>query len=120
MRGRVDHKDGATCLIVQEVEEFDPTPEEMAAAEARAARLEAERARTFKVPIDAARVPATVLDDLKHVFESFPGESEVVLVMRTASGDRRLRLGPAYKVTPSTGLRAELDRLLGDATLSAA
>ena len=40
--------------------------------------------------------------------------------MRTASGDRRLRLGEGYRVTPSTGLRAELDRLLGDATLSPA
>ncbi len=120
VRGRVDHKDGATCLIVQEVEEFNPSPEEMAAAEAQAAKVEAERSRSFRVPIDAARVPATVIDDLKHLFENFPGESEVVLVMKTASGDRRLRLGPAYKVSPSTGLRAELDRLLGDATLSAA
>jgi DNA polymerase III subunit alpha len=120
VRGRVDHKDGATCLIVQEAEEFAPTPEEMAAADAQVAKRQAERDRVLRVRVDAARLPATVVDDLKHLLENFPGESEVVLEMRTASGDRRLRLGEGYRVTPSTGLRAELDRLLGDAALSAA
>ena len=33
VRGRVDHKDrGETKLVVQEVEPFEPTPEEIAAA----------------------------------------------------------------------------------------
>ena len=33
MRGRVDHKErGETKLVVQEVEPFEPTPEEIAAA----------------------------------------------------------------------------------------
>ena len=120
VRGRVDHKDGATCLIVQEAEEFQATPEELAAAENQVAKRAADRERVLRVRVDAARLPATVVDDLKHLLENFPGDSEVVLEMRTASGDRRLRLGEGYRVTPSTGLRAELDRLLGDATLSAA
>jgi DNA polymerase III subunit alpha len=120
VRGRVDHKDGTTCLIVQEAEEFAPSEEEVAAAEAQAAAREAARKRVVKLRIDAARLPATVLDDLKQVLESFPGESEVELVMSTASGSRRLRLGDAFRVKPGAGLNAELDRLLGDATLSAA
>jgi DNA polymerase-3 subunit alpha len=120
VRGRVDHKDGATCLIVQEAEEFQATPDEVAAADAQAAKQAAARDTVLRVRVDAARLPASVVDDLKHVLENFPGDSEVVLEMRTASGDRRLRLGEGYRVTPSTGLRAELDRLLGDATLSAA
>jgi DNA polymerase-3 subunit alpha len=61
-----------------------------------------------------------VLEDLKQLLERFPGDSEVVLHMRTASGERRLRLGNGYRVAQSSGLRAELDHLLGDATLSAA
>ena len=37
VRGRVDHKDrGETKLVVQEVEPFEPTPEEIAAAGAAA------------------------------------------------------------------------------------
>jgi DNA polymerase III subunit alpha len=120
VRGRVDHKDGATCLIVQEAEEFAPTPEELAAADTQTARRAADRERVLRVRVDAALLPASVIDDLKHLLERFPGDSEVVLEMRTASGDRRLRLGDDYRVAPSVGLRAELDRLLGDATLSAA
>ena len=37
VRGRVDHKDrGETKLVVQEIEEFEPTPEEVSAAQAAA------------------------------------------------------------------------------------
>jgi DNA polymerase III subunit alpha len=71
------------------------------------------------VRIDAGRLPASVLGDLKHLLASFPGESEVVLEMQTSSGPRRLRLGPGYRVAPSTTLRAELHNLLGEAALAA-
>jgi DNA polymerase III subunit alpha len=120
VRGRVDHKDGATCLIVQEAAEFDPTPEELASAESQAAARATARRQVLRLRVDAARLPATVLDDLKHLLERFPGDSEVVLVMRTATGDRRLRLGEGYRVSVNTGLRAELDHLLGDAALTPA
>jgi DNA polymerase-3 subunit alpha len=120
VRGRVDHKDGVTCLIVQEASEFEPTPEELASAEAQAAARAAARQQVLRLRVDAARLPAAVLDDLKHLLERFPGDSEVVLVMRTATGDRRLRLGDGYRVSVNTGLRAELDHLLGDAALTPA
>ena len=45
VRGRVDHKDrGETKLVVQEVEPFEPTPEEIAAAGAAPVDLPAARA----------------------------------------------------------------------------
>jgi DNA polymerase-3 subunit alpha len=69
--------------------------------------------------VDAARLPATILDDLKHLLETSPGESEVVLEMRTATGARRLRLGSGYRVTPSRALLADVHHLLGDAALAA-
>jgi DNA polymerase III subunit alpha len=119
VRGRVDHKDAATtCLIVQEAEPFEPVAEEVEAARQRAGRpLAAPEA--VHVRIDAGRLPASVLGDLKHLLASFPGESEVVLEMQTSSGPRRLRLGPGYRVAPSTTLRAELHNLLGEAALAA-
>jgi DNA polymerase-3 subunit alpha len=120
VRGRVDHKDGATCLIVQEASAFDPTPDELASAEAQAAAHAAARRHVLRLRVDAARLPATVIDELKVLLESFPGDSEVVLEMRTATGERRLRLGDGYRVTPNSSLRAELDRLLGDAALTPA
>ena len=56
VRGRVDHKDAdKTCLVVQSVEPFEPTPEEI---EARAGRPR-RRARSGPLPLhvrlDAAR-----------------------------------------------------------------
>jgi DNA polymerase-3 subunit alpha len=119
VRGRLDHKDATkTCVIVQDVKRFEPTAEELEAAEAKAAATVIPRA--LRLRIDATRLPASVIADLKHLLETFPGESEVVLEMRTAAGPRRLRLGNGYRVDPSAGLRAELAQLLGPAELTAA
>jgi len=120
VRGRVDHKDREkTCLILQEATAFAPSEEEVAAAREDAARS-ARSPEPLCLELDAAGLPASILDDLRHVLESFPGEAEVVLDMRTAAGRRRLRLGPDYRVSPSAGLRAELDALLTSAAAAPA
>ncbi len=119
VRGRVDHKDATkTCVIVQDVTRFEPTAEELEAAEAKAAETVIPRA--LRLRVDATRLPASVIDELKHLLETFPGDSEVVLEMSTAAGARRLRLGNGYRVEASAGLRAELAQLLGPSELSAA
>jgi DNA polymerase-3 subunit alpha len=119
VRGRVDHKDATkTCVIVQDVTRFEPTQEELEAAEAKAAATVIPRA--LRLRIDATQLPASVIEELKHLLETFPGESEVVLEMSTAAGPRRLRLGNGYRVDPSAGLRAELAQLLGPAELTPA
>ncbi|MDX6668820.1 MAG: polymerase subunit alpha, partial [Solirubrobacteraceae bacterium] len=123
VRGRVDHKDATkTCVVVQEAEPFEPTQEEVAAARAKArppAAAAAVAAGPLRVRVDAARLPASVIAELKHLLENFPGESEVVLEMETSGGARRLRLGREYRVNASPSLRAELHHLLGDAALAA-
>jgi DNA polymerase-3 subunit alpha len=120
VRGRVDHKDATkTCVVVTEAERFAPTEDEVAQARAQALARE-EAARPVHLRVDATRLPASVIDELKHVLENFPGEAEVVLEMATTAGERKLRLGPEYRVTPSPSLRAELHQLLGDATPTAA
>jgi len=48
--------------------------------------------------VDAARLQATVIDELRDVFERYPGESEFVLEMDTRAGLRRLRFGADYRV----------------------
>jgi len=115
VRGRVDHKEaGKTTLVVQEAELFDPGADEIEAARAQAATRAAGPSQ-LRLRLDAARLPASVVDELKHVLENFPGESEVVLEL----GERTLRLGPGFRVTVSAGLRAELDSILGSAALAA-
>jgi DNA polymerase-3 subunit alpha len=117
VRGRVDHKErGETKLVVQEAEAFEPTD-----AERRAARREHPAAAEgpLVLHIDAADFPPTLFDELRSVLANFPGESEVLVRMRTRAGTRELRLGREYRVAPSHGLRAELDSLLGPQALAA-
>jgi DNA polymerase-3 subunit alpha len=123
VRGRVDHKEaGKTCLVVQSAEAFEPTGEEVQRAErnASAARAAVAQAQPVRLRVDATRLPASVIDELKHVIGNFPGPAEVVLEMDTATGPRHLRLGDAYRVAPTPTLRAELEQILMPASLAVA
>jgi DNA polymerase III subunit alpha len=120
VRGRIDHKEaGSTSLVVQDAEPFDPTPEEIEAAKAKAAKL-ARGPEPLRLSLDATALPATILGDLKDLLEQHPGESDVVLDVTTPAGPRTLRLGRGYRVAPTPGLRAGLAELLGDALGAAA
>ncbi len=121
VKATVDHGEGGKLTLkVNEVTPFDPSDAEIARATAKAAELAAARApRPLCLRVDAGRLPATVIDELKRVFEDFPGESEVVLEVHTRTGPRRLRFGSDFKVAGrNAALKAELDRVLGDARLA--
>jgi DNA polymerase-3 subunit alpha len=119
VRGRVDHKDAdKTCLVVQTAEPFHPTPDEIEAARAQAATRRIGPL-PLHVRLEAAGLPASIIDDLKHLLANYPGESEVVLEVQMSGGDpRRLKLGPSYRVAPTPTLRAELEQVLGPAALA--
>jgi DNA polymerase-3 subunit alpha len=122
VKGRVDHKDRTrTCLIVQSVERFEPTRKELQKAEAKAQEEAAKGpASALRLRLDAAALPATVIDELRDLLISFPGESEVVVELSTRAGPRMLRLGSEYRVERSASLRSELEDLLGSAILAPA
>jgi DNA polymerase III subunit alpha len=121
VRGRVDHKDAAkTCIVVQEAEKFEPSEEEIARAREQAKAIPVGPP-PVRLRLDPTALPATVIDDLKQLIATFPGESDVVLEMRTSRGPRTLRFGPEFRVAASNAaLHAELDELLGAALLDAA
>ena len=107
VRGRVDHKEpGQTSLVVAEAEAFEPVAGHSSP-------------QAVVIRLDAARLDAGLLSDLKAVFEVFPGESEVLLEMDTREGVRRLRFGSGYRINPSPALHAELDQLLGTHAIAA-
>ncbi len=108
VRGRVDHKEGQSCVVAQTVEPFCPDAAHI--ERARLAAVTAAVPRLLHVQVEARRLSSDALIDLRHLLSTFPGESEVVLEL---SADRRLRLGADYRVEPSPGLRAELEHLLG-------
>jgi DNA polymerase-3 subunit alpha len=130
VRGRLDHKErGETKLVVQEIEPFDPTPEEIAAAGAPPVAIEAARrpragaqvvpAGPVVIKVDARACDEALIAELKALLEEFPGHTEVLLEMATTAGSRRLRFGAGYRVSMSGSLRAELDELLGPEALVA-
>ncbi|HEY1358745.1 MAG TPA: DNA polymerase III subunit alpha [Thermoleophilaceae bacterium] len=113
VRGRIDHKErGETKLVAQEVEAFEPTPEEVARATEEAAAPPPPKRLTLQVP---AGVSEAFLEELKEVVRSFPGDHELQL----AVGARRLCLGPDYRVSADSACRAELDALHSAARLVA-
>ncbi|MDP9378429.1 MAG: DNA polymerase III subunit alpha [Actinomycetota bacterium] len=120
VRGRVDHREaGKVCVVLQDVERFNPSDAEIERARVDAAKA-AEPPPALVLRLDAARLPAAVIDDLKRLFVDYAGESDVVLEMHTRSGRRRLRLGQEYRVAArNAALKAELDRLLGSAAAPA-
>ncbi len=119
VKAKVDHKDpGRTSLVVNSIERFEPTAEEISFAEAEAAKAPVAQATAFKLRLNAAVLQASILGDLRELLVNFPGESEVVIELATSQGARHLRLGENFKVTrQDASLHAELDRLLGAAII---
>jgi DNA polymerase-3 subunit alpha len=116
VKGRVDHKEaGKTCLVVQSVEGFAPSREEIekAAAEARTAAQTAQAlARPVQLRVSAASLSSDAIDGLKQAIEDFPGAAEVVIDIDTKAGVRRVRLGKEFRVQHTPTLRAELEHVL--------
>ena len=66
--------------------------------------------KALKRRVDAAQLPSTVIEDLRDLFERYPGETEFVLEMHTRTGLRRLKFGAGYRVSgarrgPARGAR---------------
>jgi DNA polymerase-3 subunit alpha len=117
VRGRVDHKDrDKTCIVAQQIERFEPSAEEVRVAteqEAVAVRVP----EALRLRLDAGALPATAVGDLKELLCGFPGDCDVVIELATSRGQRRLRLGPEFRVERCASLHAELDALLGAAIM---
>jgi DNA polymerase III subunit alpha len=131
VKGRVDHKEaGKTCLVVQSVESFSPSQEEIERARAKADAAGDRRgggsgsggglAEPVHLRVDVAALADTAIDDLKQAIEDFPGSAEVVLDVDTSAGRHRLKFGEAYRVQHTPTLRAELEHALAPVVPSAA
>jgi DNA polymerase-3 subunit alpha len=107
VRGRVDHKEeGETKLVAQDVEAFEPTPEEVLQAAELATHEPVVRRLNIQVSPD---VPDTFLEDLREVVSHHRGDHELLLTV----GERQLLLGPEFRVSADGACRAELAGLTG-------
>ena len=95
VRGRVDHKEaGKVCIIVQDVDKFEPTDAEIDARQGpggQAAPPPSRRRSGAASTPPSSRRPS--IDDLRELFERYPGDCEFVLEMHTRTGLRRLKFG---------------------------
>jgi DNA polymerase-3 subunit alpha len=116
VKGRVDHKEaGKTCLVVQSVEGFSPSAEEIerARTQARSAEQTARAlARPVRLRFSAGDLTRSAIEELRQAIEDFPGAAEVWIEMETSAGLRRLRLGKEFRVQHTPSLRAELEHAL--------
>jgi len=114
VRGRVEHKEeGEIKFIAQDVEAFEPTAEEVVAAEVLAAA--APVAKRVTIDVDPG-VPDSFLHELRDICANNPGDHELLLVV----GRRSLLLGESYRVAASGSCFAELEQLPGTARRAAA
>ena len=121
VRGRVDHKDASkVCIVVQDVDRFDPSDAEI--EKAKAAMAERRRARGAQarssVRVDAARLRGDRHRRPARPVRALPGRDRVrardAHPHGPAAAPLRRRLPGRRRAT--RGLRAELRRLLGDAS----
>ena len=118
IRGRVDHKEaGKSCIIVQDAERFTPSDAEIEKAKEQLARRVANAVpNDVRLRVDAARLQPAVIEELRDLFERYPGDQQFVLEMHTRAGVRCLRFGDGFKVAGrDAGLQSELRNLLGSA-----
>jgi DNA polymerase-3 subunit alpha len=109
VRGRVDHKEaGETKLVVQDVEVFEPTHEEVEDAKREAAAVAAAPPKRVTVSLPG-ELPVHFIQDLKDLVDHHRGEFELMLRI----GERSLLLGPDYRVADSASFRSELEELTG-------
>jgi DNA polymerase III subunit alpha len=102
VKGRVDHKEGETKLLAQDVKPFD----------AVAAR------REVRLRIDATQVPAGTIAQLRDLLADFPGDSQVFADCVTSQGKVIVAFGPKFRVKPAPDFYAEVRALLGESALA--
>jgi DNA polymerase-3 subunit alpha len=116
VKGRVDHKEaGSTCLLVQSVQRFAPSQEEIerARGKAKAAAAQAQaQARPVRLRLSAAELTSATIQALKETLGDYPGEAEVYVEVQTSEGTRSLKLSGDYRVSHTPSLIAELDGVM--------
>jgi DNA polymerase-3 subunit alpha len=101
VKGRVDHKEGETKLLAQEISGFES--------------VQARHPVTLRIV--ASRAPAGTIGDLKALLGDYPGENPVQVECITSTGSVRLKLGTGFRIQPDADFFAELKALLGEAVL---
>ena len=114
VRGRVDHKEaGETKLVAQEVEAFEPTEEEVAARGRGGGR------RADRPAADAPRVARACRRASSRTSRRWSPTTRASTSCCSPSGERRLVLGPDFRVSANERLPSRAVGLHGAARVVA-
>jgi DNA polymerase-3 subunit alpha len=102
VKGRIDRRDETPRIMAMDMQLPDITL--------------ADESRPLTVSLPVNRCTPPVVDRLKEVLLSHPGQAEVHLRLVNGSRTTLLRLGP-YRVSPSTALKGDIKALLGPSSL---
>ena len=116
VKGRVDQTEKGAKIVVQGAQSFDPSEKEIE----RAKQVQQKREEPFAIRVPAEQMSLDAIEDVKQILAGHEGEVEVVLVLASEGRDRKLKLGPDFRVRRSPGLRIELDQLFGRSTATPA
>jgi DNA polymerase-3 subunit alpha len=112
IKGRVDHKEaGKTCLVVQSVQSFAPTQQEIERARSQAESAAASAtamAQPLQLSASVEDLSASVFEEAKQTIEETPGKAEVLVELHTSTGPRMFRLGDSFRVRNTPTVRADL------------
>ena len=108
VRGRVDHKEaGKGCIIVQDVEQFDPSEAEIEKAKGGSAQRAAARCRSGCACASTPRAwRRRSSPSCASCSSAIPARTSSCSRCTRASGVRRLRFGDGYKIAGHNGALA--------------
>ncbi|GIJ51218.1 DNA polymerase III subunit alpha [Virgisporangium aliadipatigenens] len=102
VKGRIDRRDETPRIMAMDMQLPDITA--------------ADESRPLTVSLPVNRCTPPVVDRLKEVLLSHPGQAEVHLRLVNGSRTTLLRLGP-FRVAPTTALKGDIKALLGPSSL---
>ena len=109
VKGKIDHKEASrTCVVVSSVDRSSPLTPSLPEPSSRRRRWSCLSRSRFVSTRDAVQLD--LIDDLRELLASFPGDAEVVVELALAQGARRLRLGSTFRVQRTAGLYSELSQ----------
>jgi len=115
VKGVVDQSEDGTKMRVRDAEIFNPSEAQIEKAKEKYAK----KNEPFTVRVVPEQMSLDTLEEMKSVFGQHQGDSDVVIVLEGES-ERRLKLGPDFRVRRSPGLATEIDQIFGEGTAARA
>jgi DNA polymerase-3 subunit alpha len=103
VKGRIDRRDETPRIMAMDLSMPDITA--------------ADQARPLVLALPVNRCTPPLVERLREILVTHPGQAEVHVKLLNGSKSTMLRLGP-FKVTPTTALKGDLKALLGPQALA--